>query len=43
MVILKKIGIILTVIIALLVVLLLLATGLVDETPYFEAEYFKTS
>lgn len=41
--ILKKIGITLAVIIALLVVLVLLATGPVVETPYFETEYFKKS
>lgn len=43
MALLKKIGISLGIIIALLIVLLLAATGPVDETPYFESEYFKKS
>ena len=43
MTILKKIGITLGIIIALLIVLFLAATGPVDKTPYFESEYFKKS
>lgn len=43
MAILKKIGITLGIIIALLIVLFFAATGPVDETPYFESEYFKKS
>ena len=41
--ILKKIGIILGIIIAILVVLFFAVTGPVDETPYFESDYFKKS
>jgi len=41
--ILKKIGIILGIIIAILVVLFFAVTGPVDETPYFESGYFKKS
>lgn len=40
---LKKIGITIGIIIALLFVLVLFATGPVVETPYFETEYFKKS
>lgn len=43
MAILKKLGITLGIIIALLIVLFFAATGPVDETPYFESEYFKKS
>ena len=43
MALLKKIGISLGIIIALLVVLFLAATGPVDETPFYESEYYKTS
>ncbi|HSO88990.1 MAG TPA: neutral/alkaline non-lysosomal ceramidase N-terminal domain-containing protein, partial [Draconibacterium sp.] len=43
MTIIKKIGISLGIIIALLIVLFLAATGPVDETPYFETGYFKKS
>jgi hypothetical protein len=41
--ILKKIGITLAIIIALLIVLVFLSTGPVDKTPFYEAEYFKKS
>ncbi len=41
--ILKKIGIAFGIIIALIIVLVLFATGPVVNTPYFEAEYFKKS
>jgi hypothetical protein len=41
--ILKKIGIVFGVIISLVIVFVLLATGPVVKTPYFEAEYFKKS
>lgn len=41
--ILKKIGIALGIIIVLLIALFFAATGPVDETPYFETEYFKKS
>jgi hypothetical protein len=40
---LKKTGKVLLVIIALLVILYFAATDPVDETPYFESKYFKTS
>lgn len=39
----KKIGIILSVIVAHLIVLILLATCPVDKTPFYESEYFKKS
>ena len=40
---LKKIGITFVILIALLVVLFISATGPVDKTPFYEAEYFKKS
>ena len=43
MAILKKIGIALGIIIVLLIALFFAATGPVDETPYFETEYYKKS
>jgi neutral ceramidase len=43
MAILKKIGITIGIIIALLIVLVLLSTGPVDKTPFYETEYFKKS
>lgn len=43
MAILKKIGITLGVIIVLLVILFISVTGPVDETPFYESEYYKTS
>lgn len=39
----KKFGIILGTIIALLVILYFIFTGPVDETPYFESDYFKNT
>jgi hypothetical protein len=41
--ILKKTGIVLGIIIALLIVLVLLSSGPVDKTPFYESEYFKKS
>lgn len=41
--ILKKIGITLGIIIALLILLVIISTGPVDKTPFYETEYFKKS
>jgi len=41
--ILKKTGITLVIIILLLIVIFFAATGPVDKTPFYEAEYFKKS